>query len=194
MAGHHQDVVERLARALPARGRCLDVGCGAGGVPVALASWRRDCVVVGVDPSASAIARGRRRARGLARVHLLRAGAERIPLPSAGFHGACATGVIKHCGDPIRAMAEIRRVVRPGGWLWLYELDPAAVASGPERFAGLVTESPDVAARLLRRFVLPRSLAREHVRALAEAAGWGIDADAAMPSLPLYALHLRRRA
>jgi len=193
MANHHRAVAARMARVLAPQAWCLDVGCGGGELPLALARLRRDCLVVGIDPSASAIARGRRRARGIAAVRLLRAGAERLPLPSAWAHGATAIGVIKHGVDARQALTEVRRVVRPGGWLWIYELDPAA-AGVQERFSGLVTDSPAVAARILQRFVLPHSVAREQLREQRLAAGWTIDEDRAMPDLPLYAFHLRKPA
>lgn len=188
MAGHHREVVALVARDLPRGGRCLDVGCGTGRFPGLLARARPDCVVVGIDPSASAIARCRREVQRQRNLHFRCAPAESAPFRAGAFDLAVATGVIKHCPQPLQALAGIRRVVRSGGSLWLYELDPSATS---ERFSGLMTDSPAVAEKLLRRFILPKSLPGSGLCELARAAGWSVMALEPIPNLPLYAAHLR---
>jgi len=187
MAGHHRAVVTMAARALPHGGRCLDVGCGTGRFPGMLARARPDCVVVGMDPSVSAIVRSRRDHGAQRNLHFRCAPAESAPFRAGAFDLAIATGVIKHCPQPLQALAGIRRVVRSGGSLWLYELDPSAT---PERFTGLVTGSPAVAEKLLRRFILPKSLPGSKLCEMARAAGWSVRTLDPIPDLPLYAAHL----
>lgn len=188
MAGHHRQVAALVARDLRPGGRCLDVGCGTGRFPALVARMRPDCLVVGIDPSASAIVCCRRDHRGRRHLHFRCAPAEAAPFSAGTFDVAIATGVIKHCPQPLQALAGIRRVVRPGGILRLYELDPSATS---ERFAGLVTESPAVAEKLLRRFILPKSLPGSGLCEVARATGWSVMALEPIPDLPLYAAYLR---
>ena len=56
----------------------------------------------------------------------LRARAEALPLATAAIDLAVSVSAIRHVGDRGAALAELRRVVRPGGAAWLVELDPAA--------------------------------------------------------------------
>jgi SAM-dependent methyltransferase len=62
-----------------------------------------------------AAAQQRARAQGLAHARFVRADAEDLRLPAAAFDaGLCALGLM-YVSDPQRALAELRRVVRPGG-------------------------------------------------------------------------------
>jgi len=112
-----------LARAALAPGeRVLDVACGTGLVALAAA----DTVgasgrVVGVDLSGRMVevARERARARGLPGARFARMDAERLVLGDASFDVVtCALGLM-YVSDPARALAEMTRVLRPGGRLVL---------------------------------------------------------------------------
>jgi demethylmenaquinone methyltransferase / 2-methoxy-6-polyprenyl-1,4-benzoquinol methylase len=95
----------------------LDVACGTGAIALALAR-RYGCAVVGVDQSAEMLAEGRRRvaAAGLAaRVRLEQARAESLPFPDAGFDALTFGYLLRYVDDPAATLAELARVVRPGG-------------------------------------------------------------------------------
>ena len=100
-----------------ARGaRILDVACGSGATALLLAR-ELDCVVVGVDLGARAIERARRAAQAGERVSFLLGDAEALPLPDGGFDVALSECSLCTFPDKRRAIAEMARVVRPGGTL-----------------------------------------------------------------------------
>jgi SAM-dependent methyltransferase len=87
--------------------RVLDVGCGSG----AFAAELRDAAnVTGVDLALEAIRLGRE--RGLR--YLSVGSAEALPFRDGTFDGVAALDVVEHTDD-VRTLAEIARVVRPGG-------------------------------------------------------------------------------
>ena len=94
------------------RGPVLDVGCGPGGLSLALASRLGARDVAAVDPSESFVAACRARVPG-ADVRLGRA--EALPFAPATFEALLAQLVLSFVSDAPRAMAEAMRVVRPGG-------------------------------------------------------------------------------
>lgn len=99
----------------PDAGRVLEVGVGTG---VSLPDYPRHMRVVGIDLSASMLARARARAKreGLTHVEgLIEMDASRLAFPDDSFDVAMAMYVMTVVPDPAGTMAEMRRVVRPGG-------------------------------------------------------------------------------
>ena len=118
------------ARAVDALGlqggeRVLDLCTGTADLALALASPRGGAgSVVGVDFSAEMLRLGRvkvARRRPAGSVRLLRADAERIPLGDAAVDGATIAFGIRNVRDRAAALAEVRRVLRPGGRLAILE-------------------------------------------------------------------------
>jgi len=113
-----------LMRARPG-GSALDVGCGTGSDALALArivgpSGR----VVGVDKSEAMVQEARRRARDSGvPVEFRVAEATALGLPAESFDAARAERVLVHLHDPISALAEMSRAVRPGGRVVVTEPD-----------------------------------------------------------------------
>ncbi|MDQ3811472.1 MAG: class I SAM-dependent methyltransferase [Chloroflexota bacterium] len=94
-------------------GRLLDVGCYDGRLSLAVAARSADEPIIGLDVAESALRAAR--ARGLLGV---RAQVE-APLPFADqtFATVVAAEVIEHVFDTNSVLAELARVLRPGGWL-----------------------------------------------------------------------------
>lgn len=105
-----------LVNSLPGE-RVLEMGVGTGlSLPLYAASKR----VTGIDLSTDMLARARRRVaeQGLSHVEdLLELDAERTGLPSASFDVAVAMFTASVVPHPDLLLAEMKRVVRPGGWL-----------------------------------------------------------------------------
>lgn len=103
-----------LEDAIDGRGplRILDAGSGAGAL---IASWQEAHVVFGVDISPLAL----RYARALGVTRPVDASLMDLPFSDASFDVAICLDVLYHVGltDSRRALAELRRVLRPGGWL-----------------------------------------------------------------------------
>jgi ubiquinone/menaquinone biosynthesis C-methylase UbiE len=102
-----------------ARGRTLDVAVGTGrNLPL----YGEDVEVVGIDLSPKMLEVARRRAAELGREADLREGdAERLPFPDASFDTVVCTLAVCAMPDRDRALAEMHRVVRPGGRLLLLD-------------------------------------------------------------------------
>jgi demethylmenaquinone methyltransferase / 2-methoxy-6-polyprenyl-1,4-benzoquinol methylase len=98
--------------------RVLDVATGTGLVARALVE-RYGCRVVGLDQSEEMLAAARRRLeRGPAlaqRVELVRGEAESLPFADGEFDHLTFTYLLRYVDDPGATLAELARVVRPGG-------------------------------------------------------------------------------
>lgn len=97
----------------------LDVGCGTGGAVRALAPpVGQRGQVIGIDASATMIAEAKARATGLALpIEYRVADVHALPFADNRFDGCYADGVFEILPDPQRALAEMVRVLRPGGRL-----------------------------------------------------------------------------
>jgi SAM-dependent methyltransferase len=110
-----------LAEVAPPAGRdVVDVGCGAGGLARRLAAL--GARVVGVDVSAVALERARAQATD-AGERYLDGRAESLPLPDASADLVVFHNSLHHVPTDAldRALAEARRVVRPGGAVYVQE-------------------------------------------------------------------------
>jgi SAM-dependent methyltransferase len=95
---------------LPHGARILDAGCGSGRVLDELAQFGW---VAGVDASPAAVVASHR--RGQADVCLAKV--EELPFEDESFHLVTCLDVIEHTRDDQRALRELLRVARPGGYL-----------------------------------------------------------------------------
>lgn len=102
-----------------AAGEVLEVGIGTGRN---LEFYPPTVRVTGIDPVDGMLARAERRARrlGLA-VELVRADVQALPFPDAAFDTVVGTCVFCSVADPVRGLAEVRRVVKPDGRILLLE-------------------------------------------------------------------------
>lgn len=109
----------RRRAAMSCTGRVLDVGIGAGHN---LAFHTPDTDVVGLDPSAALLKKARTRMSAAGRrILLIRAEAENLPLADTTFDAVLLTWTLCSIADPPAALAEIRRVLKPGGRLHYVE-------------------------------------------------------------------------
>lgn len=99
------------------RGSALDIGCGSGVYMEELLAMGFD--VTGVDLSAEMLATCRKRFEGRDNVHLCQADVEHLPFPDGQFDLVVCVGVLGYLLSDEQALAEIRRVIKPGGFLLL---------------------------------------------------------------------------
>lgn len=102
----------------------LDVGCGIGG-PARYLARHRGARVTGVDlsPEFVEVARELTLRCGLAEVVDFQVGnGLALPIPDGGVDAACLLHVGMNIEDKARLFAEVRRVVRPGGWFAVYDV------------------------------------------------------------------------
>ena len=92
--------------------RALDVGCGPGALAVALADRLGATAVAAADPSEPLLAACAERVPG---ADVRQAPAEELPWPDATFDAVLSQLVLNFVSDADAAVAEMRRVVAPGG-------------------------------------------------------------------------------
>jgi SAM-dependent methyltransferase len=113
----------------------LDVGCGNGvGMQVILARFGV-ATVDGLDIDPSQLSHARRRLRGLPsdRMRLIEADATRIPAADDSYDVVFDFGLLHHIIDWRRTVAEIVRVLRPGGRFYFEEVPGSSLRSWPSR-------------------------------------------------------------
>lgn len=148
-------IAEEIAGALPG-GRLLDWGAGWGQTSLLLAA--RGLEVVAYDVEDKGAAAGLLAGTGVACVV---APGPRLPFEDGAFDGVLNCGVLEHVDDPPAALAELRRVLRPGGRLFTYHL--------PNRHAWT-----EWLGRRLGRFHHDRTYTRRGAIALLEAGGFHV--------------------
>jgi demethylmenaquinone methyltransferase/2-methoxy-6-polyprenyl-1,4-benzoquinol methylase len=117
-----------LVSRLPARvGHVLDVATGTGLVAAEL--LRRGFRVTGLDQSPEMLEAARRRFDG--RVELVHGSAESLPFPDIAFDHVTFTYLLRYVDDPGATLAELARVIRPGGVLASLEFGVPRGAARP---------------------------------------------------------------
>ncbi len=113
---HFMDVWTRRAMLgqlgrLPGRPVLADVGCSSGYLLEDLRVGYPDATLIGVDLVAS----GLRKAHALVpQARLLQADACALPIRDESLDAALSANLLEHVADDVRALAELRRVLRPG--------------------------------------------------------------------------------
>ena len=161
---HKRIMLEALA--VNAGDRAIDLGCGPGTDLAALAAAVAPSgSVLGVDSDPAMVERARVRSAGLASVEVRQADVHDLPVDDDAFDRAWTDRVLQHTNDPDRALAEARRVLRPGGRLVIAEPD----------WESLVFDHPDaetsraytrhIVERVVRNALIGRQSARLAARA-----------------------------
>jgi len=106
---------EALLALVPSAWTVADLGCGTGALTALLAG--RVARVIAVDQSAAMMRAARRRTEGLANVELHEADLAALPLDGGCCDAALLALVLGYLEDPVPALAEAGRILRPGGRL-----------------------------------------------------------------------------
>lgn len=138
----------------------VDLGCGPGTDLGRLAdAVGVDGHVIGIDQEPRMLEEARRRLADRSNVDVCTGDLHRLPLPDRSVDRARADRVLQHVLDPATAIAEVRRILRPGGLFGMAEPDWDTVAVADEdietsrRFA-------DFLAGQVRNATIGRELAR----------------------------------
>ncbi|HEY7770189.1 class I SAM-dependent methyltransferase [Longimicrobium sp.] len=125
-------VVDTLQKYVPgfatAGARVLDIGCGDAGVLIAFAERGARCA--GIELDEKSLERGRLRAEEHGVEVDLRSGvAEALPWEDASFDLVILDNVLEHVTDREKTLLEIRRVLKPGGLLYMVTPKPFSAYS-----------------------------------------------------------------
>lgn len=109
-------------------GRVLEVGCGRGtGLPILIERFRA-AHVIGIDIDPSQIARARKLLASYAdTIDVAVASVEQLPFIDACFDAVFDFGMLHHVPSWQSGVAEIRRVLKPGGTFFFEEVTSAAL-------------------------------------------------------------------
>jgi SAM-dependent methyltransferase len=110
--------------AVPAERRWLDIGCGTGALTQTILALASPRDVIGIDPSLGYIAYARAQVADR-RVRFTIGDARALPYRDAGYDVVVAGLVLNFVPTPRQAVAEMVRVVRPGGTVATYVWDYA---------------------------------------------------------------------
>ena len=109
--------------------RVLDIGCGTGSLVTLIKRLYPDVDVVGIDPDPNALARGGRKAeRAAVSIRFDQGFSDELPYPEAYFDRVFSSFMFHHLqpDEKDKTLREVRRVLKPGGYLHLLDF------GGPE--------------------------------------------------------------
>jgi ubiquinone/menaquinone biosynthesis C-methylase UbiE len=117
--------------------RVLDCGCGPGSITMGLAQAVAPGEAVGIDvePSQVALAQTSAAGRGIGNVRFETGNVYALPFPDASFDAAFGHTIVMQFRDPVKALTEVYRILKPGGVVGFREVD----------FDGNLCEPPDAA-------------------------------------------------
>lgn len=130
----NQAFVEEAIALAPEQATVLDVGTGPARIPILLCQRRPQWTVTGIDLSQTMLKLGAShvaKAELGDRIRLDYADAKHLPYPDNSFDLVISNSIIHHLPDPLPALREMRRVLKPHGGLFLRDLvrpiDPESV-------------------------------------------------------------------
>lgn len=144
--GHHDSVLDShrtrtaansaayLLPVLQPGMRLLDVGAGAGTITADLAAIVAPGEVVALEPTADLAAIAATEAGRQGRDNVIPGAGDvhALPFPDNSFDVTHAHQVLQHVSDPVRALREMARVTKPGGWVAARDSDYAGFTWYPE--------------------------------------------------------------
>jgi SAM-dependent methyltransferase len=111
----------------------IDLGCGPGSITAGLGKALPDGTVVGVDSAETVVREARERAaeRDAGNVTFATASAYELPFLDGSFDAAYAHQLLQHLADPVAALFEAQRVLRPGGVIGVRDADYGTMTHYP---------------------------------------------------------------
>lgn len=127
---HGASLSKLVALVRPQRAdRILDLGTGTGHTAALLARWSDD--VTGVDPEPDMLAVARTAYGALPGLAFVAGSGERLPFATGSFDAVTARHTLHHHRDASATLAEVARVLRPGGRFVLVDETPANERHAP---------------------------------------------------------------
>jgi ubiquinone/menaquinone biosynthesis C-methylase UbiE len=171
----YAEIARAVAERTPPGARVLEVAPGPGYLAIELA--RLDLRVSALDVSRSFVrmARQNARAAGVA-LEVARGDAARLPYPDAQFDFAVCRAAFKNFSDPLGALNELHRVLRPDGRASIYDLRRDAPPEAIEReIAGMRMSRLNAALTrwTFRHMLLKRAYADADLERLCAASAFG---------------------
>src|SRR2546430_13328420 len=118
----------------PRGARVLEVGCGTGAQTVSLARNSPGAQIVAFDHSTASLARAidRVASAGLSNVEFLHADLFALPFDAASFDHIFICFVLDHLANPVEALLLVKRLLKPGGTVPVFEDDHGSAYFHPD--------------------------------------------------------------
>jgi SAM-dependent methyltransferase len=182
----------RIGSYLPIRGRWLDCGCADGSYSAAL-KQAGAAAVVGTDIEAPRVEEAARRWAALDDVSFIAAAAEDLPLEDHSFDAVLLNEVLEHVADQQLTLAELGRVLVPGGTLFVFSpnrrfpFEGHGAIVGPLKLWFPIPLHPWLPQRLTARTMTARNYWPRQLAAIVRDAGFDVVAvDFALPLFTKY--------
>jgi ubiquinone/menaquinone biosynthesis C-methylase UbiE len=153
----------------------LDLGTGTAQIPIELCRQRLGVHVVAVDLAEHMLQVGLdnvRRAGLIDRIRLERVDAKSLPYPDGSFPAVISNSIVHHIPWPIQVLAEIVRVLKPGGKLFLRDLVRPESDSALRHLVRLYAEGANDHQQQMFADSLRAALTLEEIRALITSLGF----------------------
>lgn len=121
MEDHHSDITDQTLALMNFKptDRVLDLGCGTGWASRRLARMVPEGEVVGIDVADEMLRRAEQASSGIPNVRYLWGSAEKIPAADNSFDKVLSVESFYYYADQGKALDELRRVIAPGGRLFI---------------------------------------------------------------------------
>ena len=114
----------------PARAQVVEIGCGTGPVCRQLATWNNVGQVTGVDPSPIFLAKARELSAHFSNLTFREGNADNLWFEDNAVDIVIFHTTLCHLSSPETALQETFRILRPGGWLAVFDGDYASTTFG----------------------------------------------------------------
>lgn len=182
----------------PADASVLDVGCGGGQLLLELAKRHPQWRLTGLDLSAGQIARAKKRAKAAnVKIDFVAGSALDLPFAADSFDAVISVASIKHWPNPSRGLAEIYRVLKPAGRMWVFEVDRGCSLEDARQFVGgmrLPKALREVGLALFRTYVAGQSQDIEEARTLASGLPTDTASAARVAATPAFVIAAKKVA
>ena len=130
-----------------------DLGCGEGYLTVETARWARHVIAVDRSPGVLARAKALAARKKCANITWKKGELEKVPIENASMDVALLSQALHHAADPVHALHEAARILKPGGRLLILDLRPHDetwvreklgdqwLGFGDDQLAGLLTNA-----------------------------------------------------
>src|SRR6266511_145276 len=178
-----QRALQLVRQLMPRPQRLLDVGCGTGRLLRQARHQYPEALLVGIDTAWGMVASAAATTNAELAIHHVRAAAEQLPFADRTFDLVMATMSLRHWTDPATAIAQIDRVLIPGGALVVADVFPthqrrglpaAALRRRGRGHSGVPAEFAAVLLDAAGSWPLPHSVARHLALVVAHprSGGW----------------------
>lgn len=170
----YRQLAARIAAMVPAGGSVLEVAPGPGFLSIELAKRGLDVRAVDISKTFIELARQNAAAEGV-KVRFQLGNAAALPVDDASVDFVVCRAAFKNFTEPVKAMAEMRRVLRPGGTAMLIDMRRDASADEIRRYVdslGLNWFSYWMTLFTFRGMLIKRAYPLEEIRRMALEAGW----------------------